>query len=79
VFLPTDAVVDLDHFLGRVLPIGKRMSRPTNLTMTDRNGDKHEGVAEAFDTKHNVLILMYPTRALTKTTSILPTSYGVFQ
>jgi len=29
------------------------------LSLTDRNGDDHECVAEAFDTTWNVLILLY--------------------
>lgn len=70
--LPTDAAITPDHFLGRLIPIGRRMTRPTTVTMTDRNGTAHECVAEAFDTKHNVLVLMYPTAALTKSTFILP-------
>jgi Zn-dependent peptidase ImmA (M78 family) len=77
--IPTDNLVHRNHFLGPVLPINRRMSRPTTVVMTDRNGEKHECVADAFDTKHNVLILMYPKRALTKATIIVPASFSVFQ
>jgi hypothetical protein len=41
------------------------------LSLTDRNGTAHECVAEAFDTTHNVIILLYPVAALGKTTIIL--------
>ncbi|MFI5353426.1 MAG: ImmA/IrrE family metallo-endopeptidase [Candidatus Binatales bacterium] len=70
--IPADLAVTLDHPLGRLLPVGRRMTRPTALSITDKNGVRHECVAEAFDTKWNVLILLYPIRALTASTVILP-------
>ena len=70
---PDDTVITLDHLLGPVLPIGRKMTRPMSLSITDLNGNQHECVAEAFDTTRNVLILLYPVRALTSTTIILPT------
>ena len=33
--------------------------------MRDRNVDRHECLAEAFNTTYNVLILLYPVKALT--------------
>ncbi|MGY3147736.1 hypothetical protein ACVWYQ_004735 [Bradyrhizobium sp. USDA 3397] len=69
---PMDTAITPDHHLGRILPIGRRMTRPTTLSIIDRNGTPHECVAEAFDTRHNVIILLYPVKALTKTTIILP-------
>lgn len=68
---PTDTIVTPDHFLGPVLPIGRKMTRPVSLSLTDLNGTRHECVAEAFDTKHNILILLYPVRALTTSTLAL--------
>jgi IrrE N-terminal-like domain len=62
---PTDTVVTRYHSLGRVLPVGRRMTRPTPISITDRNGQAHECLAEAFDTTFNVLILVYPVTALT--------------
>jgi hypothetical protein len=47
------------------------MTRPTTISITDRNGQAHECVAEAFDTTFNVLILVYPVKALTATRFIL--------
>ncbi|MGD9743026.1 MAG: ImmA/IrrE family metallo-endopeptidase [Dongiaceae bacterium] len=72
---PTDKLVTLDHPLGRVLPVGRRMTRPTRLSITDLNGIKHECVADAFDTTWNILILVYPVAALTATTVILPPGF----
>lgn len=69
---PADTVITLDHPLGPVLPIGRRMKGPVSLELTDLNGERHECLAEAFDTKHNVLILLYPTKSLA--TSVLITS-----
>jgi hypothetical protein len=69
---PNDAVITLDHALGAVLPVGRRMTRPVALAINDRDGKRHECVAEAFDTTFNVLVLLYPTRALTSSTVILP-------
>jgi hypothetical protein len=69
---PHDTVITLDHFLGPVLPLGRKMTRPRLLSITDLNGTVHECVAEAFDTTHNVLILLYPIQALTASTVIFP-------
>ena len=68
---PAERVITLDHSLGRVLPMGRRMTRPTSISITDRNGQAHECVAEAFDTTFNVLILVYPVRALSASRFIL--------
>jgi hypothetical protein len=68
---PTDSLITPDHFLGRVLPIGRKMTRPVSLSISDLNGDRHECVAEAFDTQHNVVILLYPVNALSATRIVL--------
>jgi hypothetical protein len=72
---PTDTVITPDHLLGRVLPIGRKMTRPVTLSVTDLNGLDHECVAEAFATKYNIIILLYPVQALTRTTIALPASF----
>ena len=69
---PVDGAITPDHFLGKVVPIGRKMTKPTALSVADRNGVPHECVAEAFDTTYNVLILLYPVKALTATTIIMP-------
>jgi hypothetical protein len=51
------------------------MTRPTTVSLIDRNGDPHECVAEAFDTRHNIIILLYPVKALGKLTIILPPGF----
>lgn len=72
---PNDLVITPDHCLGPVLPIGRKMTRPTPLAMMDRNGAQQECVAEAFDTTHNIIILLYPVKALGKPTVIVPTQF----
>lgn len=65
VFTPDDKV-------GAMVPVGKRrMTGPRELMLTDRNGTNHDCLAEAFKHPYNVFILIYPTKALTKTTVIL--------
>ncbi len=60
IFTPDDA-------LGKIVPIGgRRMSRPQHVVLSDANGTRHECVAEAFDSKHQVFILICPQAALTK-------------
>lgn len=68
---PSEQVITLDHSLGRILPIGRKMTRPTTVSITDRNGQAHECIAEAFDTTFNVLLLVYPVKALTSRTFVL--------
>ncbi|AXK81534.1 ImmA/IrrE family metallo-endopeptidase [Pseudolabrys taiwanensis] len=68
--IPCEEVITLDHSLGRVLPLGRKMTRPTTISITDRNGQAHECLAEAFDTTFNILILLYPVKALTRTTIV---------
>ncbi len=69
---PTDLVITLDDALGPILPIGRSMTKARSLSLPDRNGDKHVCVAEAFDSTFNIIILLYPVRALNATTVIMP-------
>lgn len=74
--IPKDEWITLDHPLGRMIPrFGRRMVKPTSLALTDLNGEMHDCVAEAFDTKHNIIILLYPVKALTSTTVVLPAGF----
>jgi hypothetical protein len=63
--LPQETKITLDHQLGPTLPIGRRMTKARPVVFHDRNGLAHECLAEAFDTTFNVLVLVYPVRALT--------------
>lgn len=73
---PDDSLITLGHFLGPVLPIGRKMTGPVSLPIPDRNGTIHECVAEAFDTTYNVIILLYPERELTTKTLIFAPAFS---
>lgn len=72
---PSETMITLDHGLGQVLPIYRKMTSPRSISIVDRNGTKHECLAEAFNTTWNVIILLYPVRALTDSTIILPMGF----
>lgn len=72
---PAETVITLDHALGPILPLGRKMTRARSLPIYDLNGTEHECLAEAFDTTFNVLILVYPVRALTASTIIMPPGF----
>lgn len=71
---PPDLIIDQEHALFPLLPIGRKMTRPTEIVYRDKNGDQHECLGEAFDTKHNILLLIYPIKALTAKSIIIPTA-----
>ena len=76
---PLDVLIDNEHALSCLLPIGRKMTKPTRLVYRDKNGDEHECLGEAFDTTHNVLLLVYPVKALTATSIIVPAAYAKVQ
>ena len=71
---PAVKTVTPDHLLWPVIPIGRKMTRPIPLTISDLNGQRHECLAEAFYTTYNVFILLYPVTVLTATTVLIPPS-----
>lgn len=74
--MPAGEYITLDEQLGRMLPTGgRRMVRPTQIIIKDRNGQTHECLADAFDTKHNIIVLLYPIKELTATTVMLPPGF----
>jgi hypothetical protein len=73
---PTDVTIDVHHALGSLLPIERKMTRPTEMRFRDKNGIVHECLGEAFKTTFNVFLLIYPVKALTSTTIIVPSSYS---
>lgn len=66
-----DLAITSKHALGPLVPIGRKMTRPTTFSLRDRNGISHECVGEAFDTTYNILMLIYPVKELTATTVVL--------
>ena len=67
----TEAEITPTHPLGQLIPIGRKMTRPTSFSLADLNGQSHECIGEAFDTTYNILVLIYPVKALTGTTLIM--------
>ena len=65
--------VTQSHVLAAAVPIGRRMVYPRQVPLTDRNGDRRECTMEAFDTKHQVLILIADSKPFTRQTVVLPT------
>ena len=62
--VPRDGEIAGEHPLAELLPVGRKMTRPRTLTYADINGTKHECLGEAFATKFNVFLLIYPIKAL---------------
>lgn len=71
---PTDLEITHTHALASLIPIGRRMSAPRDFVFADRNGKRHVCIGEAFDTTHNVLLLIYPQAALPSSLLSLATS-----
>jgi Zn-dependent peptidase ImmA (M78 family) len=52
--------------IGRLIPQGKmKSSGKRNLMLVDRNGVRHECVAESFTQRHQVFVLIHSVRTLT--------------
>lgn len=63
--------------IGAMVPVGRRrMSRARTITLVDRNGLRHECVAEAFKTPYQVFVLVDAIRTLTRTTIVMPAGGG---
>lgn len=57
-------LVGSTHPLFGALPLHNRKKADTQFLLTDRNGTRHQCVAEGFYTGWNVLVLVYPIEAL---------------
>jgi hypothetical protein len=76
---PSDERIDSHHALATILPIGKKMTWPTPLRYRDKNGADHECLGEAFKTKYNVFLLVYPTKALASSSIFVPATFSTVQ
>jgi hypothetical protein len=64
-----------DDEIGAIVPVGhRRMSKARAITLGDRNGARHECLAEAFKTPYQVFVLIHAVRTLTRTTIVMPTA-----
>jgi hypothetical protein len=57
--------------IGAMIPVGRRMSRPRHICLVDRNGARHECIAEAFTQTHQVFVLIHAAHMLTRMTVVL--------
>ncbi|BBO34177.1 ImmA/IrrE family metallo-endopeptidase [Lacipirellula parvula] len=58
-----------DDEIGRIVPLyGRKMSRPREITLVDRNKVQHKCVAEAFTQTHQVFILIHSVATLKRLT-----------
>jgi len=72
----TSTVTD-DHPLYSVIPAnGKRMSFNRDVVLTDRNRDERICTAEAFNTKHQVLVLIRDSELRKKCSIVVPAIYS---
>lgn len=64
-----------DDDIGAFIPLGsRRASGKRTLVLLDRNGDRHECVAESFTQKHQVFVLIHVLKALAGPRILLPSS-----
>jgi hypothetical protein len=62
-----------DDDIGALVPIGGRKSSgKQSLSLSDRNGVRHDCIAESFSTGHQVFVLIHAVKALTATRIIIP-------
>src|SRR5262249_36244530 len=53
--------------IGRLIPQGKRKSSgKRNIVLVDRNGTKHECIAESFTQSYQVFVLVHSVNTLTR-------------
>jgi hypothetical protein len=71
------APVTRAHALGALVPRGKqRMIYPWGFALTDRNGDRRECIGEAFNTPHQILMLLRDEGLLHKPSIVIPRTGG---
>lgn len=56
---PLAPIISASHPLWPLVPFGKAI-RPTQVRLTDVNGEQHEFIGEALDTGYNILIFACP-------------------
>ncbi|HKC63264.1 MAG TPA: ImmA/IrrE family metallo-endopeptidase [Pyrinomonadaceae bacterium] len=68
------SVITASHPLGPVVPVaGKRMTFTKEIVLVDRNRDDRVCIGEAFDTKHQILVLIRDVGQRTKSGVVVPT------
>ncbi|RDL16229.1 ImmA/IrrE family metallo-endopeptidase [Pseudomonas jessenii] len=71
--IPNDQFIDFAHRLGALVPPpGRRMTAPSIVLLRDLNGVEHECIGEAFNSTFNIFLLIFPKKALTATSIVMP-------
>jgi Zn-dependent peptidase ImmA (M78 family) len=65
------------HVLAAAVPLGRRMVYPRQIPVTDRNGDRRECTVEAFDTMHQVLILIADKKPFARRSIVFPATVDI--
>jgi hypothetical protein len=67
------STITRSHRLSPVVPAhGRRMTSPREVVLIDRNQDERVCIGEAFDTKHQILVLVRDVGPRTKSGIIMP-------
>ncbi len=62
-----------DDQIGRMVPVGgRRMSRPQAIVLSDRDGRRHECLAEAFTQTYQVFVLICTVSVLSRRIVLVP-------
>src|SRR4029077_4587425 len=70
---PWKDVYTPDDDIGAFVPLGaRRSSGKRSLSLIDRNGTRHDCIAESFSTGPQVFVLIHAVKALTATRIIIP-------
>lgn len=70
---PDDSFITISHALGGLLPKhGRRMVKDGHAYIKDLNGTLYICTGEAFDTKHNVFLLVFPLHPASGFSQFLP-------
>ena len=67
------SVINRTHPIAHVIPVGRRMTAERKIVLVDRNKGRRECRAEAFDTKHQIFVLIRDV-GLKSTSIIIPSS-----
>lgn len=65
------------HPLGHMIPVRRKMTAARKIYLVDRNKDQRQCQAEAFDTRHQIFLLIRDMGVLKKTTVFVPTSADI--
>ena len=73
--LSSFAAISDAHAIAPAIPLGtKRMTAPKEIVLVDRNAQQHVCLAEGFNTKHQIFVLIRDTGVFTTSGIIVPSN-----